>query len=1328
MSMKKFIVLWFWCCAVCLAAADPVNLLPAKLTISNPRSTVFQDGVYTITNPDNKTASTLTCKVAVNQTAPGPITFAVEAKAMEHVGNVGCYFGALVDLIYTDGTRTNGINFGMGSDTFDWRQVQRTYIPKKPVKDVVFTAQYSRSKGKVAFRNPVLLNGRPAVAQNAAAPAGGGIAEVPYKKLGKQKITVVDRNLQTELVRNGKPVAAIVGDPELARIVNAAIQSKTGISLPVLPHTAYENADKLDQNLIVIGSRDNNRTMSNLYCRHFALIDGKYPGPGGYDVHSLHNPFGDKFNVLLAGGSDAAGDREAVDVLVKYIRKGRAGKSLEIGFISDAKLSSSYKVARDVKDIPLWEYSIGYENKGYFGWNSLARNLAMLYITNDPYYKNEFMRLAFPKDKKTQDELFRRDDEAYHDDPSEPIVKVYHYRGQYMTLYWDMVDENPLFTDEERRQVNQKLYDQLVFRLTRSDYTNPYRKYHVRKVVRPDRHATWEVMTAYTAARFLDKDFPCFDTKEGLRLGRNAIEPLLEKNAVDNIALFWVITSSEIPFYYAKLQGHRWVGNSTLREIAKSLTMISTLGKGSDDRNGVYGSAWHLLNGAFFAQDQGLITLLNLRTKPGTFAANAVHDHSVFRVGQSYWPAAEYPNDSIRDNLGKWVRYDVTKADTPKKTELLYVSFRSKGDDTGDYMMVDPHYSTGLRDPQHNFAMLFAHINGAPALHGYENALTPYANGLNIGNFPFDAEIVAMGAEAPFSWITGRIRNYNGFDCERTWVLREGKYLTAIDKVTARQDHAAARFDIKYTAGFNGTVRSLPDGDFQANTTYQGRNCDFIWSFADDVPVLYAPRTWAIYLPGDAVTFQPVKTDLKKGSAATYATLIRPGTALDTRSTAREGNEIAFRTPDPVLVTLTENGFTLVGADKSLTVSGRDVAVTDGNAAAADRAMEILKKRERKPFAPPEIAEASSLLSTRWIVHLAHAPGRYAIHKDQLGIASGNTLTVFSTITGKTAFRMELDAPVLSVAYHPEAKLWLAGAKNEILTAFDGKGKIQWTFKSEMAREVLNYGPYWHKSAVPGVRSLVVQDGKIFAGSAGTMEVLDAKGQLITRKFVRYGGIDAQVLNPGTGKIMLLRHSGGAALLDIDPKTHQIRPQDHWSMGKHDNLQSYGFNQVCQYQVQFFKGSNGKIFAADLLAGAQNRFIIRNANGDTLYEASFGSGMGGFNLEIPARHNRTLRDLAICDLNGDGKMEIAVSHANGSLYIFNEKAEVVKLHNLFTPALSLAAGNNVFYVGLEDGRIVKVDAVGIQTVARIQGKVYMLTVLENGHLLAGSSTGDLTLF
>ena len=98
------------------------------------------------------------------------------------------------------------------------------------------------------------------------------------------------------------------------------------------------------------------------------------------------------------------------------------------------------------------------------------------------------------------------------------------------------------------------------------------------------------------------------------------------------------------------------------------------------------------------------------------------------------------------------------------------------------------------------------------------------------------------------------------------------------------------------------------------------------------------------------------------------------------------------------------------------------------------------------------------------------------------------------------------------------------------------------------------------------------------------------------------------------------------------------------------------------------------------------------------------------------------------DWDNDGKQEFAVSHANGSLYIFNEKAEVVKLFNLFNTALSLAAGKDAFYAGLADGRILKADVSGVRTVARVKGKVYLLEVLENGHILAGCSNGDLTLF
>ena len=63
----------------------------------------------------------------------------------------------------------------------------------------------------------------------------------------------------------------------------------------------------LEQHLIVIGARENNPLIARLYRRGFCYTDRTYPGAGGYELRSIHNPTGGGFNVLLAGGSDDAG-------------------------------------------------------------------------------------------------------------------------------------------------------------------------------------------------------------------------------------------------------------------------------------------------------------------------------------------------------------------------------------------------------------------------------------------------------------------------------------------------------------------------------------------------------------------------------------------------------------------------------------------------------------------------------------------------------------------------------------------------------------------------------------------------------------------------------------------------------------------------------------------------------------------------------------------------------------------------------------------------------------------------------------------------------------
>ncbi len=159
-----------WCAGLLLFAAGVTaaettaaakNLLKEPLTIKNAQTTTLKDGVYTVTNPDDKTMSTLEQTLELNQDVPRPLTFSVESKAEAHQGKPSGNYGVRIDLVYNDGTRTNWINVGCITNSTDWKKTERTYIPTKPVKTATYYVQYIKFQGKVHFRNPVLTQGEP---------------------------------------------------------------------------------------------------------------------------------------------------------------------------------------------------------------------------------------------------------------------------------------------------------------------------------------------------------------------------------------------------------------------------------------------------------------------------------------------------------------------------------------------------------------------------------------------------------------------------------------------------------------------------------------------------------------------------------------------------------------------------------------------------------------------------------------------------------------------------------------------------------------------------------------------------------------------------------------------------------------------------------------------------------------------------------------------------------------------------------------------------------------------------------------------------------------
>ncbi len=620
------------------------------------------------------------------------------------------------------------------------------------------------------------------LAPAAKAPAAqtGTVAD----RLGKAEIGLRDYHYNTALVADGKTVAMIVipaGDEyrKLAAAVNAAVKAATGETLPVVEGSKYRDSTKLPANLIMLGNRDDNPAISNLYMRHYVILDAKYPGAGGGSVvRSLHNPFGDGKNVIFAGGSDFTGTGAAVEKLASLIRAQKAGKSLSLGYLAEIKLGPNVKIPEIAAGCELWEQSQGYGKRGYFGWNTLSRNLALLYLTGEKRYATEFMRLALPKDEATGRELFKLDDESYRDNMN-PLGDPYHYRSIMTMLFWDLVEESPAFSDADRLAITKKFYEQLVNRLLIKDYFNIYRFAGAGPLkILPDRHLLWEAMTVYVTARYFDKYYPGIDSSEGLRLARNAMGTLDQYAAIEVSSLFWYNTFIQPLFVYAALEGgEKYVNSPVLKAYTEGLAALSDRRGG--DWSQSFSSPAFLMLAAYLTKDQAPIELMK---KTGV-------DDGNFKAGQSFYPAKPYADNFFERTAGKWYAFQSDSRgmrwsppfDVSKVVE--WMAYRQTPGPDGDYLLLDTKYGPGGRVPFHNFNILTFRLNGDTLLRGYFNQLALYADGLNGMKSSDYSEIIAAGKLGDTIYVRAKLSDYNGFDWYRTLLLRENRFLLVYDEV-----------------------------------------------------------------------------------------------------------------------------------------------------------------------------------------------------------------------------------------------------------------------------------------------------------------------------------------------------------------------------------------------------------------------------------------------------------------------------------------------------------------------------------------------------------------
>lgn len=705
-----------------------------------------------------------------------------------------------------------------------------------------------------------------------------------------------DLHLQTVLVEGRKPAATIIAPRSgcydaLARKIAAAVQTATGTPLLIATDHSPAAALPFQGNLILLGNRSTNRVIEELYNRYYTLLDLRYPGEGGYVVRTLHNPLGNGHNLVFLGGSDLQGVQRAAQVFLEKLGKARQGDSIRLGPLVEIQLGSGIKVPTDIKDVETWEASVGYGSIGYFGWNSLSKRMALYYMTGDPVHAREFLRLAFP-DAKARQEIDRDDGERI-EDKDHPLSGPYHYCAHMMILYWNLIEQSPVFTDADRLRVTQAFAAQLNHWTAEGSYGG--RSFQTPRAV-GSRHGTWAAISVYCLARYFQTYYPDPVWQQQFDWAQRCFYPLHEHAWVsgENDNLFWSNTAIAPILTYMLLTGDRVPQTNGV--LATLLRSQDVLASGRPRDWALQSAALDFLHKAAYLTGDG--RWLEYRNRTGI-------DVEKFRIGQSFWPDKALVPRPPEDLVGRWTIQPMAKlhwqsraSGLPLDQSFLFGSYRSQVDGGGDFILVDG-YNGGGRNPYHTFPILDLRIAGYTLLSGYNNQVFTRVDGLMEPKVAMDSSIRRCDVVGSTSFLVAEVPRAAFANWRRTLVTRTGRYALVIDQLTFRNDSPTADVHFEWETAQSAKQAAPGRIVFPAvreqgvrSVALSGQICA-----CDPLETTGTRTQWTMHWTG------PVKA----GQCKSFFSLVsvEPGLRTPTMQCSRIGeNMAALALPEPATVVL----------------------------------------------------------------------------------------------------------------------------------------------------------------------------------------------------------------------------------------------------------------------------------------------------------------------------------------------------------------------------------------------------------------------------------------
>lgn len=594
--------------------------------------------------------------------------------------------------------------------------------------------------------------------------------------------TLKDLHLDTVLAARGKPRAAIVAPAgaryaAAVRTVQAAIKQHAGLTLPVHSDADVTTRELLEQkNVIVLGNMASNRFIEQLYREYYTLTDLYYPGQGGYEVRTLHDPYGTGHNVIFLGSSDDAGVAEAARVFASVLTP---GDPLKVARLMKIKLGPELEALATGKRAHSWSdcWRPGNNGKGYgygpasvFGWNSMSIAAARYYMTGAKEQLERFVELILP-DPDNIPKQYKK-----FKDPLKPLAGHGHYNMHLLALYWDLIEESPLLSDEQRLRITNALLEHQ----NKYDPNNTYRG-------AGGRHSQWHMFTIYTGSRYFAKYYPHPRWETRLNNARKAYGGLVGKPTVGTDSQYWRNTVTQPVVDFCVLDGlDELVTSGTIRDMMSALFV---LWQGHEREQSNKCQSINLMREAAYLAKDGRYLWL---------ADKAGYPTNVFRLGQSFTPPPDLRPVPPTELIGRISVFPPRKSDSQG---YRFLSYRSGLGPKDDYLLLDGYYGAS-RTVYHVNALHTLRMGGTQLLRGDENQVRVRRQGMVTPKVAKAAALETAVCSGDGLYVRSTVPDMPFSSWSRHILYLKDLYTIVFDEIRARQ---TGQFDI--TCDWRGTGR-----------------------------------------------------------------------------------------------------------------------------------------------------------------------------------------------------------------------------------------------------------------------------------------------------------------------------------------------------------------------------------------------------------------------------------------------------------------------------------------------------------------------------------------